>query len=174
LAAGLKPHIHILGGPGSGKSYAAAKLAAHFDVPACDLDELFWDSRAPGYGVRADSAARDRQLADIISRDGWIIEGVYYQWLGPSFKAADLIIVMTPSIWIRHWRVIRRFILRRLGRIPSKHETLADLWHLLRWSHAYDTKNLVEARQSITGLGLELVDCRTAEDVMAIVKSRLA
>jgi adenylate kinase family enzyme len=170
----LKPRIHILGGPGSGKSYAAAKLAERFDVPTVDLDELFWDSRAPGYGVRADPAARDRQLADIISRDGWIIEGVYYQWLGPSFQAADIIVALTPSIWIRQWRVIRRFILRRLGKIPSKRETLADLWHLLCWSHAYDTKNFVEARQFITGLGRELVTCRTAEGVMAIVKSRLA
>jgi adenylate kinase family enzyme len=124
----MKPKIHIIGGPGSGKSYIASALSARFGVPAYDPDDLFWDRSAPGYGVRAESAARDRQLASIVARDGWIIEGVYYGWLGPSFGAADIIIALTPSILVRHWRIMKRFVLRKLGQIPSnKHESLADL-----------------------------------------------
>jgi adenylate kinase family enzyme len=80
----MNPRIHIIGGPGSGKSYAAAKLAERLGVPACDLDNLFWDNAASCYGVRADAVERDRKLAAVVSGDGWIVEGVYYQWLGPS------------------------------------------------------------------------------------------
>ena len=141
----MKPRIHIIGGSGSGKSYVAAKLAKHFDVPAYDLDELFWDHAVTGYGLRANSEERDQRLAAIVSQNGWVIEGVYYQWLAPSFEAADIIVALTPSIWIRHGRIIRRFILRKLGVVPSKHESLADLWRLLRWSHAYDANNLAKA-----------------------------
>jgi len=167
----LKPRIHIIGGSGSGKSYIAAKLAQRFGVPAYDLDELFWDRAAGRYGICTDPAKRDQQLAVIIAQDGWIIEGVYYQWLTPSFDVADVIITLTPSVWIRHWRVVRRFILRRAGRLPSKHESLADLWHLLRWSHAYDAANLAQARKLIAERGREIVDCKTFADVLAATET---
>src|ERR1700677_646272 len=149
----MKPRIHIIGGPGSPKTYLASKLKEHFGIPAYDLDDLFWDSSAPTYGIRAEAPERDRKLAAILSRDGWIIEGVYYQWLAPSFDVADFIIALMPPLHIRHWRVVRRFLARKLGRIPSKRETVADLWSLLRWSHAYDKDNLARARQFIEGRG---------------------
>lgn len=166
----MKPRIHVLGGPGSGKSYLAAKLANHFGIPAYDLDGLFWDQATSRYGIRANSEKRDQQLASLVAQDGWVIEGVYYQWLAPSFKAADVVFALTPSIWIRHRRVIRRFILRRLSRVLSKHESFADLWRLLRWSHAFDANNLIQARKFITAQGRTLVDCKTFDDVMAVTK----
>jgi adenylate kinase family enzyme len=163
----LKPRIHIIGGPGSGKSYVTAKLAQHFKIPVCDLDELFWDQAAQYYGIRADLKDRDRQLANFLNQDGWVIEGVYYQWLAPSFDAADVIVMMTPSIWIRHWRVVKRFILRRLGKIPAKRESVIDIWRLLRWSHTYDSHNLVQACKFVSERGRNLVDCKTFDDVLA-------
>jgi adenylate kinase family enzyme len=166
----LKPCIHIIGGSGSGKSYIATKLAQHFDVPAYDLDDLFWDHAAYSYGLRANPTKRDQQLKEIAARDGWIIEGVYYQWLTPSFDAADVIIALTPSIGIRHWRVVRRFSLRKLGRLPSKRESFADLWRLLRWSQAYDAVSLVQARKFIADCGRQIVDCKTFADVIAATK----
>jgi adenylate kinase family enzyme len=167
----LKPRIYIIGGSGSGKSYIAANLAQRFGVPAYDLDELFWDRAAGRYGIRADPTKRDQQFAAIIAQDGWIIEGVYYQWLTPSFDVADVIIALTPSIWIRHWRVVRRFILRKLGRLPSKRESFADFWHLLRWSHAYDATNLAQARELIAEHGRRLVDCKTFDEVLAATET---
>ena len=73
--------IHIIGGPGSGKSYTARRLSHLFAIPAYDLDELFWDRAAPRYGVRAPETERDTRLATIIQGPAWVIEGVYYGWL---------------------------------------------------------------------------------------------
>jgi adenylate kinase family enzyme len=168
----MKPRIHIIGGPGSGKSYAASALSARFGVPAYDLDDLFWDRSAAGYGVRAQTAVRDQQLASIVARDGWIIEGVYYGWLTPSFAAADIIIALTPSVLVRHWRVMKRFVHRKFGQAPSKkEESLGDLWRLLRWSHAYDVQHLSPARDTVTRLGRKWVECRTLENVSAATSS---
>lgn len=168
----LNPRIHIIGGPGSGKSYIAPKLAKQFRIPACDLDDLFWDGAASRYGIPADPIDRDRKLKCVVSRDGWIIEGVYFQWLAPSFDVADLIVVLTPSIWVRHWRVVRRFCSRKLGRSPSKRESLKDLWDLLRWSHAYDQDYLARARRFVAERGRRAVDCKSFEDTLPCVKSR--
>jgi adenylate kinase family enzyme len=162
----VKPRLHIIGGPGSGKSFAATKLAEHFAVPAYNLDDFFWDSTATRYGIRADASERDRKLATIVSADGWIIEGVYYQWLAPSFDAADFIVALTPPVSLRHWRVIRRFVSRKLGRIPSRRESLADLCPLLRWSHKYDADNLVQARQFIAERDRKLITCRTFDELL--------
>ena len=161
----MKPRIHIIGGPGSGKSFAAGKMAERLGVSACDLDNLFWDNAASRYGIRADAEERDRKLAAVVSGHGWIIEGVYYQWLGPSFDAADFIVALTPPIWIRHWRVIRRFWMRKFGRIQSKRESVLDLLRLLRWSHAYDGHNLARARQFIAERGRTLINCRSFDEL---------
>ena len=132
----MKPRVHIIGGPGTGKSFAAGVLARSLGVTAYELDDIFWDRQAASYGMRADVVARDRELAQIVHQDGWIIEGAYYAWVGPSFDSADVIIALTPALWIRHLRVIRRFLLRKLGRIATKRETLADFGRLLRWAIA--------------------------------------
>ena len=162
-----KPRIHIIGGPGSGKSFVAAELSRRLAVPAYDLDDLFWDRGAFRYGVRADAAERDRRLLALVGQDGWVIEGVYYGWLGPSFDVADVIIELSPAIWVRHWRVVRRFAGRQLSRTASKRESLIDLWRLLRWSHVYDKRHLAEAREIISARGHHLVTCTTPEQVFA-------
>ena len=88
--------MHIIGGPGSGKSYLAGRLAKRYAIPSYALDDLYWDRVTGRYGTRADKDTRDLQLANIVAQEAWIIEGVYYAWLGPSFAAADVIIIAAP------------------------------------------------------------------------------
>mgnify|MGYP004583180907 FL=1 len=38
--------IHIIGTPGSGKSFLADNLSKQFDIPHYDLDDLQWDNAA--------------------------------------------------------------------------------------------------------------------------------
>jgi adenylate kinase family enzyme len=166
-----KPRIHIIGGPGSGRSCVAAELSRRLGVSAYDLDDVFWDRSASRYGVRADVDERDLRVVAILAEEGWVIEGVCYGWLVPSFDAADMIIELSPFIWVRHWRVIRRFALRKLRRNGSERESLVDLWRLLRWSHSYDRRHLAEARECIAARGRQLVPCTTPEQVFAATSS---
>src|SRR5215467_6970387 len=108
--------IHLLGGPGSGKTYIAARIAAALDIQAYDLDDLFWDPSAPTYSVKADQEKRDQALAALVMQEAWVIEGAYYKWLTPSFERADLIIILTPSVWLRDLRVVKRSALHLLGK----------------------------------------------------------
>ena len=44
--------IHIIGGPGSGKTYLAEKLSKELGIQHYDLDELQWDNKSDSYGIK--------------------------------------------------------------------------------------------------------------------------
>jgi adenylate kinase family enzyme len=161
--------IHIIGGPGSGKSYAARHLSHRLAVPAYDLDDLFWDREAQSYGVRASEVDRDARLVAITQEDAWVIEGVYYRWLKPSFERAEIIFVLSPNVYLRDWRILKRFVSRKLGIVPTKRESLLDLYRLIRWNHKYDVDNLKRAMKLIRDFEHKLVACCCADDLLAHV-----
>jgi adenylate kinase family enzyme len=163
--------IHLIGSTGSGKSYIAAILSRRLGTPTYDLDDLFWQRDAAAYGVRAEPAERDARLNAIVQQDAWIIEGVYHSWLGPSFDRADLIVALTPYVLLRDVRVLRRFMLRKLGLVRSKRESMRDLWHLLRWNHRYDGDNYVRAMEFIKERGKQAVACAGIDEVLAAVSA---
>jgi len=149
--------IHIIGGPGSGKSYAARHLSHRLGVPAYDLDDLFWDHAAESYSVRASDADRDAKLIAIAKEDAWVIEGVYYRWLKPSFERADVIFVLHPNVFLRDLRIVKRFVSRKLGIMPTKRESLLDFYRLIEWNHKYDSDNLKRAVDFIRDFEHKLV-----------------
>ena len=106
--------IHIIGGPGSGKTTLAKQLSAQYGIPCYDLDELMWDNKAEAYGTKRDPKERDALLNEILQRDGWIIEGVYYAWCGRCFDNADKIFLLDVPRRVYRRRIIRRFIRRKL------------------------------------------------------------
>ena len=162
--------IHLLGGPGSGKTYIAARIAAALDIQAYDLDDLFWDPSAPTYSVKADQEKRDQALAALVMQETWVIEGAYYKWLTPSFERADLIIILTPSVWLRDLRVVKRSALHLLGKSDAaKKETFASLLNLIHWNHTYEKNQLVPARVLLSHLHKTAVECKTLAQVQAVL-----
>ena len=129
--------IHIIGGPGSGKSFLAEKLSRELGIPHYDLDDIQWANES-GYGKKRDTGERDALLEQILQRDDWIMEGVYYAWCGRCFEDADR---------VYRYRIIRRFLRRKLGLEPGKKETLKSLSALLQWADKYQRVNLVEIRK---------------------------
>ena len=158
--------VHIIGGPGSGKSSIAGQLSEVSGIPVTDLDEMFWDRQSSTYGVRATSESRDEALGCVLAAPDWIVEGVYYSWLERSFRESEVVIVLNVSVFIRDFRIIRRFLRRKWGMAPGKHETLRDLFGLLRWNHEYDGRNLAAAKQMMTTLGREPIECSTVQEVL--------
>ncbi|MDF0667016.1 MAG: hypothetical protein P0119_13205 [Nitrospira sp.] len=161
--------IHIIGGPGSGKTYAAGHLSRMLKIPSHDLDGLFWDVRAQRYGRRAAEDERDAKLADIARQERWVIEGIYHTWLKPVFERADIIAVLRPHVFMRDLRIVRRFGCRKLGFCTSKHEGLGDLYRLLLWNHQYDSANLERAMECVEPHEHKLIRCRSADELVSRV-----
>jgi adenylate kinase family enzyme len=159
--------IHILGGPGSGKSTLADRIAALQGIPRTDLDDLFWDNTSAAYNTRRDPARRDQMLLQVLQQQRWIVEGVYHTWVTPSFERAETIIILAPPGWVRHWRIVRRFLRRNL-RLEKCHkrETLKSLWGLLKWNHAFEGDNLKRARESLESYGQKVHEFSTVNDAL--------
>ena len=109
--------------------------------------------------MRADAAERDARLVAITQEERWIIEGVYYGWLRPSFERADRIFVLRPNVFLRDWRIVKRYVSRKFGVRPTKKENLLDLYRLIRWNHQFDAGHLRQALESMQEFKDKLVVC---------------
>lgn len=141
--------IHIIGGPGSGKTFLAEKLSKELGIPHYDLDELQWDNHTDTYGVKRDPEERERLLGDLLKQNDWIIEGVYYAWCQQCFVDADRIYLLRVPRYKYRYRIIRRFLRRKLGLEQGKKETLKSVSQLLKWADKYQTENLVEIQKRL-------------------------
>jgi adenylate kinase family enzyme len=130
--------IHIIGGCGSGKSYISKKLSKKLNIPYFDLDDVFWDNKQRTMGIERNPAKRNKKLLNIINKKKWIIEGIFISFTKPSFKKADLIVVLKPSTFTLIFRITKRFIKRKLGIEHSKKkETLKEFTKLLKFTKIY-------------------------------------
>jgi hypothetical protein len=82
--------VHILGGPGAGKTTLARRLAATTGLPVHHLDEVA--RVGGGTGRVRDAAERAPLVAQIIDAERWITEGVHLGWTDPLLARADLIV----------------------------------------------------------------------------------
>lgn len=130
--------IHIIGSTGSGKTYLAKQLSEQLTIPCFELDKVMWSGSVEMAGKNP-TEIRDNLLNDIINKDSWIVEGVYYKWLSQSFALADKIIFLTPNAYFRDLRIILRFIKQRTGLEKSNYkQTLKGLIKMFNWNHKFE------------------------------------
>lgn len=141
--------IHIIGGSGSGKTYLADKLSKKYNIEHYDLDDLQWDNEAKFYGIKRNPDERQAMLQEILKKEEWIIEGVYYKWCKQCFADADKIYLLEVPRLTYKYRIIKRFIRRKLGLEKGKKETLKSLNNLLKWADSYSDNDIPEIKKLI-------------------------
>ena len=136
--------IHIIGCSGTGKTYLAKKLSNKYNIPRYDLDNIYWDNSSEKYETKTEFEKRDKLLQKILEKDSWIIEGIYYKWLEQSFKNADIIYILDLPKYIYKFRIIKRFIKRKLRLEAGKKENLKSLLNLLKWTDEFQNEDMKE------------------------------
>ncbi len=164
--------IHIIGCSGSGKTYLAKALSEKYNVPHFDLDDIQWDNNADGYGVKMPIEKRTALLNDILKNDSWIIEGVYYAWVGKCFEDADKIYVLDTPKRVYTYRIIKRTIRRKLGLEKGKKETFKSVYNLLKWTETFQNKSMVEIRKIINSYPKKTVWLNNCKDVQNVITGK--
>ncbi|MCH3972715.1 MAG: DNA topology modulation protein FlaR [Oscillospiraceae bacterium] len=162
--------IHIIGGSGSGKTYLANRLSQKYGVPHDDLDDLFWKNTANQYGVKMPREKRDQFLKEILKRKDWIIEGVYHAWVHESFEKADTIIVLDFPVGICKFRVLIRFLKRKMGIEHGKKETIKSLAGLLKWTDQYQKEDLPKIYATLKNHSQKTVVLHTKREEADFIK----
>jgi len=100
--------IHIIGGPGTGKSTLATGLGRLLDLPTHSLDDIAFEGRA--FRERAWNA-RESEAEAIAGCERWITEGIFVGWTKPLLDRASVIIWLDYSNWTAaSYRMVVRFI----------------------------------------------------------------
>jgi adenylate kinase family enzyme len=108
--------IHIIGGPGSGKTTLAECISSRFNVAHYDLDHLYWKQDRGGASYIEEAFA-------LASQSEWVTENTGLIWTDPLLYHADYIILLEVSWLVAAWRIIRRHIVKSLRGInpyPTK------------------------------------------------------
>ncbi|MBS8266724.1 DNA topology modulation protein FlaR [Mesobacillus boroniphilus] len=136
--------IHIIGSVGSGKTTLARSLSTRFDLPHYELDNVVWKRTDRG-DIRRSEKERDEYLQSIVKADSWIIEGVHYEWVAESFENADMIIFLDISYGKRKYRIIRRFILQKLGLEKANYAPTFKIFRkMFVWNRYFEEKSRQE------------------------------
>ncbi len=141
--------IHIVGGPGAGKTTLARRLAAITGLPVNHLDDIA--RVGGGTGRVRDAAEREPLVRAILDRDGWITDGVHLGWTDPMLARAELIVWLdiasgsaaSARIAGRFldgaWAEFRRRAWReRIGAVPGYARHVRDLVGAMLDARQYD------------------------------------
>lgn len=129
------------------------------------MDDIFWENNADQYGIKAPKNIRDNKLIEFVEQPSWIVEGVYFKWVAPSFELADKIFILDTPLEIQEKRIWSRYNKRKSGVIPStKKETIESLNNLLEWNKKYNQVFLPEFVRE-TRYSDKIIHLKSNEDI---------
>ena len=108
--------VHLVGGPGSGKTTLAREVAARLGVRPVDLDRVAFDRSEHPVAVlgaivvaqRATQEQRAVAVDAILEEPAWVSEGIYVGWTAPLMAQADVVVWLDPPTRVALWRIVAR------------------------------------------------------------------
>ena len=124
--------IAVIGTAGAGKSTLAKSLAARLDIPAIELDALYWEPNwTPAYSLDF----RDRVEAATDS-PAWVADGNYHTSRDIVWGRAEALVWLDYGFWLSLGRLIRRTGRRVFTREELWNGNRENIWNQLRvWSN---------------------------------------
>ena len=163
--------IHIIGCSGSGKTYFAKMLSNKYNIPHYELDDIFWDHNSNKYDTKMPIEKRNDLLNDILSKDSWIIEGVYVFFVAESFKNADIIYVLNIPKYICKIRIVIRFLKRKLKIEKGKTEKFKSIYRLFKNVDIFANEKLIYIKQILKNYEDKVVWISDPQEIDKIINS---
>lgn len=163
--------IHILGGPGSGKTFLSSKFEAKYGIKPLNLDDIVFDNSDAAFKKKRDEVERNQLLSDFIKShdDDYIIEGVYYDWVDKSFENADYIFLFEIPLHIRVLRVIRRWYRSLSEKDQAKKYSLFSTIKLIKWMFEYYKEEFPLILKKLEKYGDKVTMIKSKDDVRRVI-----
>lgn len=173
--------IHIIGGPGAGKTTLASRLVRRRGVAHHKLDDIAFD---PDSGVARPLAVRLHDISSIADQPAWVTEGVYLWWTSQLLTLADLIVWLDLPPYAALFRKLPHHLQRTLtGGYPHAGMRNQIAHTLFAWNYymkpggamPYSSDEDRRVTRSATSQVLEpfarkVVRCRTTADVNSLLE----
>jgi adenylate kinase family enzyme len=162
--------LFILGPAGSGKSTLAEAIGSVTNVKSTNLDDLFWNNDLDSFGNKRNENERNLMLNAVLKNESWIMEGVYLEWPRRAMEEADRVIFLDFSYGTTCYRIIRRFIRRKMGLEKSvKRETWNGVRELLIWNKKQTAKMHKAIEVLADDQGKDIVHIKSAKDIEDVI-----
>lgn len=163
--------ILIVGPSGAGKSTLARRLGARLGLPVIHLDAYYWRA-----GWREPAAEEwGAQVAELVARDAWIMEGNNSGPLTERMAAADTIVFLDLPAWrcvagvyVRWWKTRGR---EREDLAPGCPETLPEPTFLTWIYWDYPRRSRPRLLALLAASGKPVVTLRSRAEAERYVRS---
>ncbi len=130
--------VHVVGGPGVGKSLFAERIAAATGLELHHLDETAFEG--PEFVLRPAEVTTHAARA-FAAEPRWVAEGIFIDWVEPLFDRADVIVWLDQLSWSQAARRIASRWFRQALREPASRRGSERFFRF--GAYARDTRHLV-------------------------------
>lgn len=128
--------VLVAGTTGVGKTTTAGRIARALGIPHTEVDSRY---HGPGWVPRPEFVA---EVEAYTSEPTWVTEWQYHQVRAMLVERADTLVWLDLPIPVAFWRLLRRTIRRRVGRVELWNGNVEPpFWtfftskdHIVRWS----------------------------------------
>lgn len=127
----MTQRIHVTGGPGSGKTTAARRIARGLSVPFYELDQILIESGGDMARLR-----REDRAGIVADQEVWVSEGAFFDWARPLLERAQLVVWLDLPWRVASYRILVRYLKAELAK-ENQYPGLRRLREFWMWSYRY-------------------------------------
>jgi adenylate kinase family enzyme len=131
--------VLVIGSGGAGKSTLARRLGARLGLEVIHLDTLYWRA---GW-VEPPKEEWGAQVAELLRRDAWVMDGNYSGTLAERLAACDAVVFLDLPRTVCVWGILKRALIYRRTSRPDMAPGCPEQVTLqfLRWVWNYPTRS---------------------------------